>query len=98
MSRLGIAFSGGPNPAEVVDLVDLAESLGYESAWVAEGHGGDQFANMPEGNVILENMIEVTSIDNQIFASHGDSGALVFARDEGRLVGLGVLLGGNLLE
>ncbi len=22
----------------------LAESLGYESAWVAEGHGGDQFA------------------------------------------------------
>jgi alkanesulfonate monooxygenase SsuD/methylene tetrahydromethanopterin reductase-like flavin-dependent oxidoreductase (luciferase family) len=24
--------------------VGLAESLGYESAWVAEGHGGDQFA------------------------------------------------------
>lgn len=44
MSRIGIAFSGGPNPAEIVDLVVLAESLGYESAWVAEGHGGDQFA------------------------------------------------------
>jgi probable F420-dependent oxidoreductase len=44
MSRIGIAISGGPNPAEIVDLVDLAESLGYESAWVAEGHGGDQFA------------------------------------------------------
>ncbi|HVZ10214.1 LLM class flavin-dependent oxidoreductase [Rhodopila sp.] len=44
MSRLGIAISGGPNPAEIVDLVVLAESLGYESAWVAEGHGGDQFA------------------------------------------------------
>jgi len=42
--RIGIAVSGGPNPAEVVDLVVLAESLGYESAWVAEGHGGDQFA------------------------------------------------------
>jgi len=44
MSRIGIAISGGPNPAEIVDLVVLAESLGYESAWVAEGHGGDQFA------------------------------------------------------
>jgi len=44
MGRIGIAISGGPNPAEIVDLVGLAESLGYESAWVAEGHGGDQFA------------------------------------------------------
>jgi alkanesulfonate monooxygenase SsuD/methylene tetrahydromethanopterin reductase-like flavin-dependent oxidoreductase (luciferase family) len=44
MTRLGIAFSGGPTPAEIVDCVTLAESLNYESAWVAEGHGGDQFA------------------------------------------------------
>jgi 5,10-methylenetetrahydromethanopterin reductase len=44
MSRIGIAFSGGPNPAEIVECVKLAETLGYESAWVAEGHGGDQFA------------------------------------------------------
>jgi probable F420-dependent oxidoreductase len=44
MLRIGIAISGGPNPAEVVDLVVLAEQLGYQSAWVAEGHGGDQFA------------------------------------------------------
>jgi alkanesulfonate monooxygenase SsuD/methylene tetrahydromethanopterin reductase-like flavin-dependent oxidoreductase (luciferase family) len=44
MSRIGIAISGGPNPAEMIDLVVLAESLGYECAWVAEGHGGDQFA------------------------------------------------------
>src|SRR4051794_18834932 len=44
MERLGIAFSGGPSPAEIVDGIVLAESLGYESAWVAEGHGGDQFA------------------------------------------------------
>src|SRR5919197_1945382 len=44
MSRIGIAFSGGPNPAEIVECVKLAEALGYESAWVAEGHGGDQFA------------------------------------------------------
>jgi len=44
MDRLGIAFSGGATPAEIVDCVKLAETLGYESAWVAEGHGGDQFA------------------------------------------------------
>jgi probable F420-dependent oxidoreductase len=44
MNRIGIAISGGPNPAEIIDLVVLAEYLGYESAWVAEGHGGDQFA------------------------------------------------------
>jgi len=44
MNRVGIAISGGPNPAEIVDLVVLAESLGFESAWLAEGHGGDQFA------------------------------------------------------
>jgi len=44
MARLGIAFSGGPNASEIVECVKLAESLGYDSAWVAEGHGGDQFA------------------------------------------------------
>jgi len=44
MARLGISFSGGPNASEIVECVKLAEELGYESAWVAEGHGGDQFA------------------------------------------------------
>lgn len=44
MARLGIAFSGGPNASAIVSCVKLAEQLGYESAWVAEGHGGDQFA------------------------------------------------------
>ena len=44
MARLGISFSGGPNASEIVECVKLAENLGYESAWAAEGHGGDQFA------------------------------------------------------
>ena len=44
MERLGICFSGGPNATQIVNCVKLAEQLGYESAWVAEGHGGDQFA------------------------------------------------------
>jgi probable F420-dependent oxidoreductase len=42
--RTGVAFSGGLTPSEIVECVKLAETLGYESAWVAEGHGGDQFA------------------------------------------------------
>lgn len=46
MARLGIAVSGGPTPAEIVDCIKLAEELGYKSAWVAEGHGGDQFATL----------------------------------------------------
>ena len=43
--RIGVAFTGGGmSPPEIVQCVQLAEELGYESAWVAEGHGGDQFA------------------------------------------------------
>jgi alkanesulfonate monooxygenase SsuD/methylene tetrahydromethanopterin reductase-like flavin-dependent oxidoreductase (luciferase family) len=37
MSRIGIAMSGSPNPAEIIDLVVLAERLGYASTWGAEG-------------------------------------------------------------
>ena len=44
MSRIGIAFSGGLTASEIADCAERAEVLGYESAWVAEGHGGDQFA------------------------------------------------------
>ena len=44
MTRIGVAFTGGLVPGDVVECVRLAEELGYESAWVAEGHGGDQFA------------------------------------------------------
>jgi len=43
-ARIGVAFSRGLAPAEVVECARLAESLGYESAWMAEGHAGDQFA------------------------------------------------------
>ena len=44
MARIGVAFAGGLSPTEVVDCVKLAEELGYDSAWMAEGHGGDQFS------------------------------------------------------
>ena len=44
MSRIGVAFSGGLIASEIADCAERAEALGYESIWVAEGHGGDQFA------------------------------------------------------
>ena len=44
MAKIGIAFSGGLTASEIADCAERAEALGYESAWVAEGHGGDQFA------------------------------------------------------
>ena len=44
MSRVGVAFSAGLNASETVECAQLAESLGYDSVWMAEGHGGDQFA------------------------------------------------------
>lgn len=62
MARLGIAISGGPSPTEIVDLVALAESLGYESAWVAEGHGGDQFAILSACAVRTSRILLGTSI------------------------------------
>ena len=41
---LGFSVSGGLEAREIVDCAVLAEELGYDSFWVAEGHGGDQFA------------------------------------------------------
>ena len=44
MAKIGVAFSGGLTAREIVECAERAEALGYDSAWVAEGHGGDQFA------------------------------------------------------
>ena len=44
MNRVGVAFANGLNASEIVECARLAESLGYESVWMAEGHGGDHFA------------------------------------------------------
>src|SRR5919106_1489557 len=62
MRRLGIAFSGGPTPAEIAQCIEFAESLGYESAWVAEGHGGDQFATLSTAAVRTSRIRLGTSI------------------------------------
>ncbi len=43
-NRIGVGFGRGLDPAETVECVRLADELGYESAWMGEGHAGDQFA------------------------------------------------------
>ena len=64
MERLGVAFTGGLTPAEIVECVVLAEALGYDSAWVAEGHGGDQFAVLAACAVSTDRIRLGTSISS----------------------------------
>ena len=44
MERVGVGFTRGLSPTDMLECVKLAEELGYESAWMAEGQGGDQFS------------------------------------------------------
>ena len=62
MERVGVGFSGGMSPQDIVECVELAEELGYESAWVAEGHGGDQFSVLTACAVATERIKLGTSI------------------------------------
>jgi probable F420-dependent oxidoreductase len=64
-ARTGVAFSSnGLTPGEIVDCVRLAEDLGYESAWMAEGHGGDQFAVLSACAVATKRIRLGTSISS----------------------------------
>ncbi|MCH7738036.1 MAG: LLM class flavin-dependent oxidoreductase [Chloroflexi bacterium] len=62
MERIGVGFSGGMSPKDIVECVKVAEDLGYESAWVAEGHGGDQFSVLTACAVATEKIKLGTSI------------------------------------
>ncbi len=62
MERIGLAFSGGLQPADIVDCVQLADDLGYESAWMAEGHGGDQFSILTACALKTKNILLGTGI------------------------------------
>lgn len=47
MTKLGIGLSGQDmTPLEVVECAQLADELGYDSFWLSEGHGGDQFTTL----------------------------------------------------
>src|SRR5262249_43664852 len=63
-ARIGMAVSRGLDPTEVVECVKLCERLGYESAWMAEGHAGDQFAILGACAVATERIALGTSISS----------------------------------
>ena len=93
MTRIGVAFSGGLPPADIVECVRLAETLGYESAWVAEGHGGDQFAILGACAAVTRRIRLGTSISSVFVRSPttiGMAAATVDQLSGGRFVlGLG---------
>ena len=62
MERIGLSFSGGLPPTDIVDCIQLADELGYESAWMAEGHGGDQFSVLTACALRTKNILLGTSI------------------------------------
>lgn len=65
MTRLGVALGGGGlSPTEIVECVKLAEELGYESAWVVEGHGGDQFSILTACAVQTKTILLGTAISS----------------------------------
>ena len=93
MTRIGVAFAGGMSPPEIVECVKLAEQLGYESAWIAEGHGGDQFSILSACAVQTERILLGTSISS-VFVRSAPTIAMAAASvdhfSNGRLIlGLG---------
>ena len=60
---LGIGLSGQDmTPLEVVECCRLADQLGYDSFWLSEGHGGDQFTTLTACALATDNIKLGTSI------------------------------------
>jgi len=59
------------SPQEIVECVKVAEQLGYESAWVAEGHGGDQFSVLTACAMATERIKLGTSITSVFVRTPG---------------------------
>lgn len=64
MARIGLALYGGLTPGELVECVKVAEERGYESAWMTEGHGGDQFAVLTACALATQRILLGTSISS----------------------------------
>ena len=93
MKRIAVGFSGGPNASQIVECVKLAEHLRYESAWVAEGHGGDQFSVL-SGCAVTTSKIKLGTAISSVFVRSAPTIAMAAATvdqlSEGRFIlGLG---------
>ena len=62
MERTGLALPPGLSPADLVECAQLAEQLGYESVWMSEGHGGDQFSILTACALATDRILLGTSI------------------------------------
>ena len=78
MERIGVGFSGGLQPSEVVECVTYAEELGYDSAWMTEGHGGDQFTILTACALSTSRIMLGTSISS-VFARSAPTIAIAAA-------------------
>jgi probable F420-dependent oxidoreductase len=78
MARIGVAFSGGATASGIVDCVRRAEALGYESAWVTEGHGGDQFAVL-SGCAVATSTIKLGTAISSVFVRSAPTIAMAAA-------------------
>ncbi|MBI4233720.1 MAG: LLM class flavin-dependent oxidoreductase [Chloroflexi bacterium] len=64
MERIGVGFAGILSPTEIVECVKLADDLGYDSAWMSEAHGGDQFSILTACAVATKRIRLGTSISS----------------------------------
>jgi alkanesulfonate monooxygenase SsuD/methylene tetrahydromethanopterin reductase-like flavin-dependent oxidoreductase (luciferase family) len=64
MERVALCFVGGVSPTDVVEYAQLAEELGYESLWIADGYNGDQFCMLTACALATKKILLGTSITN----------------------------------
>ena len=93
MESIGVGLHHGPSPSEIVECAVLAENLGYESVWVAEGYMGDQFSILTACAIATKKVLLGTAISS-IFVRSAPTIALAAATvdhfSEGRFIlGLG---------
>jgi alkanesulfonate monooxygenase SsuD/methylene tetrahydromethanopterin reductase-like flavin-dependent oxidoreductase (luciferase family) len=93
MERVGVAFAAGLTPPQIVQCVRAAEDLGYESAWMTEGHAGDQFSVLTACAVATRRILLGTAISS-VFVRSAPTIAMAAATvdhfSNGRLIlGLG---------
>ena len=93
MENIGISFGGGLDPRDVVECAKLADELGYDSIWITEGNGGDQFSILTACSFVTKTLRLGTSISSVFVRSAPTiamAAACVDAYSEGRLIlGLG---------
>ena len=93
MENIGISFSGGLEPKDVTECAKLADQLGYDSIWITEGNGGDQFSLLTAcalGTKTIRLGTSISSIYVRSAPTIAMAAACVDAYSEGRLIlGLG---------